>query len=363
MSEKSYKEFGTLTDINEDSPHDTVHIIRWCPGEEASRLFACGSWDGKIRIYEYEKSGSYSYTNKRVNLKWGTGLGSPVVALDWFSQAELFAGTMDGKLYHIHFKDGNTQKASFDMPILSINVFLSQDTSILLVFLADNKMVAHNLKSNDSFPTKKISFDYAIVAVDMVDDWVAIAFDKSKFMLTDLKSLLSSSSFRYENMDLDAKLSCISLAQNKKYISFGTYQGRVSVQKIISSTYNSSLKYERQINFRAQRQPNSQEKHAVMCQVTCLKTLGTVDSPSLVTLGCGKPSIQFWDIKKKDNVIDILTDDKDVSAVAINGNCSLMAYGLGYTWDQGVWGLKNINYAPQIVVHELDKKQYVKSLY
>ena len=69
---------------------------------------------------------------------------------------------------------------------------------------------------------------------------------------------------------------------------------------------------------------------------------------SLLTSGANGEII-FWDMVSKEDLGSIKTN-KDITCIRPNGDGTLMAYAIGYSWSQGIWGLKDLNYAPEIYV-------------
>lgn len=60
----------------------------------------------------------------------------------------------------------------------------------------------------------------------------------------------------------------------------------------------------------------------------------------------------FWDMSTKEDLGSIKTN-KDISCIRSNGDGTLLAYAIGYSWSQGIWGLKDLNYSPEIYVKML----------
>lgn len=66
----------------------------------------------------------------------------------------------------------------------------------------------------------------------------------------------------------------------------------------------------------------------------------------LYTAG-GDGCLIYWDVKQK-NKIYSNQFDAPLTASAINSAGTVIAFGLGYDWAEGVWGLQKVSYTPRV---------------
>ncbi len=351
---------SACTDKIDDNPRDTVQVIRWMPGDK-STVFAVGSWDFKLRVYEVTKGGTSYSSKSKLELRGMVDMGAPVFAIEWLARDLLMVGLGDGQIFEVSLTNGNkNQVTRCDAPICEIKYYEDRENKILLVFLFDERILAHKLGSQDRFPSETVKLDYRICCADLQGSRVAVGLTESKLLIIELNNLIGSRTrFTYQDSALNSKISSITLKPSKNILVAGTYDGRVTCLTISTPTYSSgNFSLNNDIIFRAQKLNTGRSSAPeILCPITSIHHSGSYynDGDSFLTAG-SNGEIKVWDRIKKSDCLTIETPGKEISYARFNSDGTLLAYAVGYSWSKGIWGLKDVNYVPEVFVHEIEKK-------
>lgn len=349
-----------------DNPLDTIQMLKWMPGNKSTVLAAVG-WDAKLRIYELvEGSGG----KPRVELKGGVDLGLPVLAVEWVGKDNIVAATADGTIYGIDAKTGNKITiGKADAPVVEIKAYEDREGAALLVFQADEYILLHNVKSNDRFPTSRIKLKYPIIAADMTEFFLAVACHESRLGLIETKDLFGrdpAAAFSYSESSLTSQLTSISLKKvshiKDSFMVASTIDGRVGILEISTSSYsNTSHNVKSLINFRAAKTDKSGSSTMdVLHHISTIQFLsGGRDFMDNFLTSAANGDVKIWNATKRVDTLTISHKGKQISAARTNDDSSLLAYSVGYTWAQGIWGLKDLQYSPEIYIRILEGKDFV----
>lgn len=351
-----------------DNPNDSVQMMKWMPGQRSSMLATVG-WDGKLRVYELVEGNN----KPRVELKGGVELNMPVLSVEWAGKASLIAATADGNLWEINTSTGNKNNfAKADGPVVEIKVLEDRDGAALLVFQADEYLLLHNLKGNDRFPTSKIKLKYPIIAADFSEFYLAVACQDSRVAMIEIKDLFSNnpeSKFNYCDSGLSSPLTAISLKKvghiKDSMLVVSTIDGRVGINEISTSSYSSAtITLKSLINFRAaktERGSSYSNNSDLLHNITCIQFIsGGRELSDIFLTTAANGDIKLWNATKRIDTLTIVHKNKQISAARVNDDSTLLAYAIGYTWAQGIWGLKDLSYSPEIYIRMLDNKDFTQ---
>jgi hypothetical protein len=347
-------------DSVKDNPKDSVQMIKWMPGEK-SPIFAAASFDGKVRIYEVVQSGNQAV----VKLQGGVEFDAPVTAIEWAGTKALFVATADGGLYDINPTNGNkNQIGKTDFPVVEIKIYEDRDGAALLVFQLDDTILLHNLKSNDRFPTTRIKLKNTIVAADINENYLLIGLDSSKLAFIETKDLFGRNpEFSYNESTLSSPLTSVSIknSSDKKDSQFviASCDGRISIQKPSSGGYsNNTIKLISEITFRAAKlDSDNNSAPDKLCHITNVQCMTSKDRNlrDMFVAGAANGEVKIWDMVKRIDTFTTKKPGKHITAVRVNDDCTLIAFATGYSWSQGIWGLKDLNYSPEIFVRIVEQ--------
>ena len=355
-----YSGDGYTVESFNDNPRDSVQSIRWMPGQRSS-IFAAGGFDGKVRFYELIQSGS----RVNVKLQGGVDLGLPVTAIEWAGIKAIFASTADGCLYDINPTNGNkNQFGKADFPVAEMKIYEDSDRAALLVFQLDDTILIHNLKGNDRFPTTRMRAKYTIVCADISQHYLLVGMEGSRLGIIETRDLFGRNpEFSYHESTLISPLTSVSIkhSSEKKDVTFclSACDGRISILKPSTGGYSGSpLKLNSEITFRAAKLPDNRSNNDTLCHITNVQCItGSDRRLNDLFLACAaNGEIKVWDMIKRIDTMTITKNGKDITAARMNDDSSLMAYATGYSWAQGIWGLKDLNYSPEIFVKMIDLK-------
>jgi len=74
---------------------------------------------------------------------------------------------------------------------------------------------------------------------------------------------------------------------------------------------------------------------------------------------CGSEgNLYFWNTKKKNKSAEFIHgENTSVTSADMHPSGKLIAYGLGYDWSKGCWGLSDFDERSMICVHEINRSE------
>jgi len=336
---------------NKHLPRDTVQSMRWLPGNK-STILALAGWDGCLRVYELTNNNNRGSLEQR----YCQFFGLPITAIEWISEGTILLATMDGIL-HIADVKNNQHKELFktNYPICEIK-FKDKDNRspdpFVLIFTCDDTVFYHRIYSNDQFPSASQRLKYKIVCAELEDSFLVVGLADSKCLILDLNNHQPGkdiSSTLYHDSGLQTKIGCVSIKKSKDKIVFSGIDGRISVQSIKTGYSTNSFILNNDIVFRAHKTSQG-SKPELIHSVTSTQFCPSRDNDNAIstTSICGE--VKFWDLGKREDCYTIDAKNRQISTGRFNQDGTLFAFSTGYSWNEGIWGLNNVNYAPEIFV-------------
>ena len=347
----------SVVDKAENNPKDSVQCVRWKPGEK-STSFAVGGWDFKLRIYEVTAGQG---SKPRIDLKGMLDMQAPVLAIEWLERENiLIVGLGNCEIVAVSMNGEKKTIGKAEFPICDIRYYDDRDKSCLLIFLLNDTVLLQSLSGSGSFPTESTKLNYNIICVDIQGSVVVLGLSNSKILITDVNNLFNKN-HSYVDSGLQSKISTISLKNSKDKIGIGSVDGRITILSIETSSYSrSNYSTNNDIVFRAHKYPeNTTASNQSLFYISSVNFLYSYSGKQNILLSCGTNGlIKLWNRDKKEEAYTIQVKDKDISIAKFNPDGTLLFYATGYSWCKGVWGLNDINYAPEIFVHEVDHRKF-----
>jgi WD40 repeat protein len=335
-----------------ENPKDTPQCMMFSEADQ--NLFAAGSWDQTVRLYEIDPL--FGNLNQRAVMS----VPHYPLALDFMpDNAGLLVSCGDRSLYLI------------DLPKLSIHKIQSSNcqTLFLRVINKHNLILSvdevNTLSINSaSSPYKcqfSVQFEYQTKAIDISGEIILIGFDNSKFAIIDLKSIgiCQPRDFIYNECWLKSPISAVAIDSEGKRFAIGTCDGMIHVGNfsqipsgfsVISSenkkiySADSKMNEEEIFTFLA----HAQSENDNLNDVYNVSGVGFNKRSNHFLFSIGSEGVlNIWDIKTKD-IILTRGFENPIACGCINSSGTVLAFGLGYDWNQGVWGFPKVTTSPKI---------------
>lgn len=340
----------------QDQPRDTVQVIRWLPGNR-STIFACGGWDGKLRIYEVTKKnyGSGAQLEQRccVNVQ------IPIISLEWVGEKQLYVCTVDSRILEVDVSNGKINEfAKPHSPVQEIKIFDDRDSPAVFFFHLDDRLTVYFPKNNSN-KILDVKFQSRIVAADLVRDIVVVCFENCKILVSRVKDIDKTNlSYSESSLGPASKVNYVALRNDASGFVISSVDGRVSYCVINSSSYSSNHTFKSEIIFRAfKAQPSATtSKPDIMNMATSMQfCFSSVNYDCFMSSSSGG-ELKFWDIVSRQDQVSYTADGyPDISTARCNQDFSLVAMAIGYSWNMGISGLGKLNYCPKISVFAIDE--------
>lgn len=340
----------------QDQPRDSVQMIRWLPGNR-STIFACGGWDGKLRIYEVTKK---SYGNSaQIEQRCVVNVQIPIICLEWVGDKQLYVGTVDSRILEVDVSNGKIGEfAKPSSPVQEIKLFDDRDSPAVLFFHLDDRLTVYFPK-NTSNKVMDVKFAARITAADLVKDVVVVCFDNCKILVCRVKDLEKTNQNYVDSpLGKESKLNHASLKHDASGFVVSTVDGRVCYMTISGSSYSNTLGTKSEIVFRAFKAvaSNSQSKPDIMNMATSMQfCYNSVNYDCFMSTSSGG-ELKVWDVASRQDQISYDTEKNcDISAARANQDFSLIAFAVGYSWNMGITGLAKVNFSPKVSVFAIDE--------
>jgi len=336
-----------------DLPTDSVSSIVWVPSNNA-KLFACSSWDSKIRIYDP----SIDNYSAKINLKGGFQTENPILSLSWCQDdvSKIFGGSTDGSVRVFDITSGkdmvvgqhdHSVKGLYYVPNAGIVCSLSFDKTIRFWDLKQPQPIAtipvgHKVYCSD--------FSFPYLAIGMSDERVAFI---------DLKNLQSLQNKPLADLESPlgkgSQLTTISFLNDASGVAVGTHDGRANISKFSQDNFG-KIKLDTKISFKAKKYDNTPNDKQIQYPVHDMGFSSLKDG--FVYTAGGDGSISYWDYLNKERLCTYEYQGAPVTRSKMSHDGQLMAYALGYDWAKGILGYQSSN--TKICVHVMKETDYIQ---
>ena len=346
----------------QDQPRDSVQMIRWLPGNR-STIFACGGWDGKLRIYEVTKK---SYGNSaQIEQRCVVNVQIPIICLEWVGDKQLYVGTVDSRILEVDVSNGKIGEfAKPSSPVQEIKLFDDRDSPAVLFFHLDDRLTVYFPK-NTGNKVMDVKFAARITAADLVKDVVVVCFDNCKILVCRVKDLEKTNQNYVDSpLGKESKLNHASLKHDASGFVVSTVDGRVCYMTISGSSYSNTLGTKSEIVFRAFKAvaSNSQSKPDIMNMATSIQFSPNPARQNSFISTSTNGLFVMWHCELKESLLEFHhKDGNDISTARVNQDISLLAIAEGYSWSKGITGVSKVNYSPKISVFTLEEPLRIRS--
>ena len=234
-----------------------------------------------------------------------------------------------------------------------------------MLFQVDNTILLYNLKSNHQFPSTQIKLKSSIVAADINENYLLIGLESSQLAVIETKNLLSKNpEFIYDKSGLYTPVTSVSIKKtnDKKDTQFviSSCDGRISFVKPSTIKYygTNMIKLLHQTTIRAAKLDTTNDSGIdKLCHITNVQCLNSnvSDLKDLFITSAANGELKIWHLSNLVPTLTIMKPGKEITAARVNDDCSMIAFATGYSWSQGIWGLKNLNYSPEVFVRIIEQ--------
>ncbi|CAB3408495.1 unnamed protein product [Caenorhabditis bovis] len=322
------------------APDDTVQVIKFSPQPQDKPMLACGSWDGTIRVWMVNDSGT-------IEGKAQQNIGAPVMDLAWLDDGTkifIAAADKDVRLWDL----ASNQMAvvgTHDGPVKTCHWINGNNYQCLMTGSFDKTLRFWDMRN---LPTQtslaNIQLPERVYAADVKYPMAVVALANKNIKVYNLEN--GPTEVKEIESQLKYQIRCIAIFKDKNNqmpcgFAIGSIEGRVAVQYVESSNPKDNF------TFKCHRSPDLvngyQEIYAV--NAICFHP----QHGTIVTLGSdGRYSM--WD---KDARTKLKTSDAhpmSLTAADIHSSGNIMVYALGYDWSKGHDG--NTQPGTKIVIHK-----------
>jgi mRNA export factor len=335
-----------------ENPKDTPQCIKFSPSQQ--NIFAVSSWDQTLRIYEINQQ--YNSLSQKACIN----LPHYPLAMDFKPDGNgIFVSCGDMSVYSVDFNTMSPQKI-FSSPsqILFLCVFGKQN-----LFLTINEANQINFYSVNS-PAASIyslQLNFQVTAMDSSENIVLLGLVDNKFTFLDMNSInfYSPNDLVYNESQLKSPISAVAVNFECKEFTIGSCDGRVYKGVFSQVNQNSNFNQGGKVIYSSFHNPSDTSGNFVYVAHSKKRNDNTSDLYNISGMGFNKRSrnflystggdgvLNYWDIKEKNKIVTHNLGSP-INCASINSFGSILAFGIGYDWSQGVWGLPQVNYSPKI---------------
>ncbi|CAO3623955.1 unnamed protein product [Cunninghamella blakesleeana] len=289
-------------------PPDGISCLRFSPQAD---YLAASSWDGQIRIYEVQPTGT-------TIPKASYGHVGPALSVSWsMDGTKIVSGGADkiGRLYDVATGQ-SSQIATHDGTIKSV-AFLDRQQSILATGSWDKTIKYWDLRSPQ--PIGTVNLPERLYSMDTRQNLLVAATADRHICLFDLNN--PTVIFKQILSSLKWQTRTVASFINGQGFAIGSIEGRVGIQHV----HDADLK--NNFSFKCHRD-ESKNIYAIN-EISFHPIHGTFST-------CGSDGgINFWDKESKQKLRSLPNMNGTVSATTFNRNGSIFAYAISYDWSKG----------------------------
>lgn len=339
-----------ITDKSQN-PTDSPCAVKFCPVN--SNIFSCTSWDQKIRIYSINngvscsKSLEMTLDNYPLSQTWNASGNGCFVALG------------DNSIVQTDFSSQAQQKfGTHQLPILHCQLYAAGN--FLVCFDTDKTLLIYSISNPlKTGPNFSLKLGQQPFCASISGNTLLLGCSGSRFAILDLPKInqYSPSEVNLIESALASPISAVHLEESSKDFFLGSSDGRVykgfytqqqgwSNKPNYTSTHNAN-DTERNFTYLAQAKKQSPDPNSPSDLFNINAMGGHPRSKQFLYTTGSDGVLHFWDTKAK-NKTNVYSLRAPVTCCDISPDGNHIAFGLGYDWSQGVWGLPDVSYEPSV---------------
>lgn len=343
----------TLHQNPSETPKDAIQAIDF--SLNSPNIFVACSWDRTARLYVI-------VNNNTMQQKSVVNLPHFPLACCFLQNDTVLVSLGDKSLYVVNFQNGSAQKC-----------FVNSGNYFKILFVKElNIIVAASLRSLSFFqatslnqPNFTLPLNFNILDINYDERILIVAMANDRFTILDIQTInmIKPNEITYNQSYLKSPLTTCSIKKSNKVLVLGSCDGRCYRGVFLDNSMNSWNNPQQKILFKHKHFDSNKEKNYVF--IAHSKKTQSPQSPqqtqmfNITSMGMTSRSqgflfttgadgvLNLWDIVVK-NKIDTVNFGQPVSCCAINRTGTVMAFGLGYDWSKGVWGLGEVRYTPKV---------------
>ena len=347
---------ASLNDINvvnaSDMPGDTISSLAWAPNV-AHRIFACSSWDSKIRLYD---TVIQNMQQKGLVQKAIFNVEDPCISMAWSDDmTKLFAGCINNTIKAFDPSTGQ----SIDIgkhDAAAKDMFWLQSANMLLTTSFDKTLRFWDLRQPN--PAAGFQLNHKIYCADLSGSLLCLGLSDEKILVVNLphiQNMLGKSNLDYIDSPLgqSSQLTCIGFFTDGSGIGTASHDGRANLSKLDADS-NGKPKLGNIMTFKCHKVDTGTGGNQQMLYPVHGIGFHPKAKNFVYTAG-GEGNIFFWDYGAKNKITSFNYKGIPVTKVKMSPDGLLMAYALGYDWAKGIEGYMSCK--PKLCVHIMQEQE------
>lgn len=323
-----------------DLPMDTVSLVLWHP--TIPKLFGASSWDCTFRVYALNDNNSFS-------MQFRMDFDEPLTTFEFKDEQFAFVGTATGNILAVDMKNAISQIiGSHKEPILRI--FYLKDQECLVSFETGKQIYMFDLVGGNK---AEVMLESEAMCADAKSTLFAVGCGNNKIAIFSYANL-QQNEITYLASSLSSKISCIALHENNTCVAVGGYDGRMNHNSIVSKLHSRELKDNLTFKAYADKRANG---HTDLYPINFCEYAPNIGSKVFYTIS-SSGILKNWEYQHRE-LCSQYAYNAPITAAAFNKKSQLIILATGYDWSLGVWGLGMVKEAPEIIIKQFGKNDFI----
>lgn len=334
-----------------ETPKDSIQCLDF--SINTPNIFVACSWDRTARLY--------MVVNKNLMQQKGcVNLPHYPLACCFLQNDNVLVSLGDKSLYLVNFQNNSAQKVYQNQQSNMFKLLFVKELGIIVC--SDLRNLSFFQPTSLSQPSFTLPLNFNILDINYDDRILIVAMANDRFTILDLKTinLLQPNEITYNQSYLKSPLTTCSIKKSNKVIVLGSCDGRCYRGVFLDNSNNQWNNPQQKILFKHKHYDSNKEKNYVFIghskktqnpqqtQMFNISSMGMTGRSEGFLFTAGADGIlNLWDIVAK-NKIDTINFGQPITCGKINRTGTILAFGLGYDWSKGVWGLGEVNYTPKV---------------
>lgn len=350
----------TYVNNTQELPNDSVEQILFSPS--IAQMFAAICWDSTVRLYNIYNGMAQQKSVIKLN-------GYPLCGGWKPDGSSLYVSCSDNSIYLVNFTTNNAQKIiPLNNPIYKMKCV--NQMGIIICADTTNNLVFYSMQNNQK--VFQLQLQYTVIDMSLSGNILLLALSDHHSAFIDVSTVnsLNPSEVIYTPSNLKSPLSsCGVNAQTRDFV-LSTVDGR-SQKSLFHETGSGMMggNQKKLITYAFhQGQGNSHYifvSHSKRAKPSNQSEMFNISSsgfnprtPYFFYTAGADGILNFWDVKEK-NKIASFNLGNPITAADVSCDGNYLAFGTGYDWSKGVWGLSEVNYTPKIGIKTIGQDELV----
>ena len=250
--------------------------------------------------------------------------------------------------------------------------------NFLLTITEANNLQLYYL-SSPTTPVYSLQLYDLVTCLDVSANVLLLGFTNNKFAFIDLTTinLYGPADVIYNDSQLKSQITSAAVNADRKEFCIGSCDGRVykgnftqqgannqygqpnqfaqANTKVLYTSFHNSEDTTRNFVYVA----HSKKRNDNSSDLFNISSMGfnSRSANFIYTVG-NDGMLNYWDVKEKNKIVTVSVGGP-VNCAHINSSGTLVAFGIGYDWSQGCWGLQSINYKSTVGFRPIGDQELV----